>query len=163
MPICPNCEKQVDATLFCPECGAALIPEGKSDETMVMSSDQIRATHQRQWQSAEVGENRVIYGLMSGQRMPIQLHENEMVILGRGDKEVDGPDIDLTPYGAHKMGVSRQHVSVGVSGDLVEVQDLGSTNGSFLNGRQMTPNQLYILRNLDELRLGSFVMTISFM
>ena len=162
MLTCPHCHSEIEPSLVCPECGEPLVPEGSSEATVVMSVDQIRATHQRQWQSAEIGEDREIYGMMGGQRLAIKLHEEKPVILGRGDKDVDGPDIDLTPYGAHEKGVSRQHISVGMAGDIVEVQDLGSTNGTFLNGRQMTANQWYILRNLDELRLGSFVITISF-
>lgn len=162
MPTCPHCHSEIEPSTVCPNCGEPLTSEENSQATVVMSVDQIRATHQRQWQSAEIGEDRVIYGLMGGQRLAIKLTEEAPVILGRGDKDVDGPDIDLTSYGAHERGVSRQHISIGVAGDIVEVQDLGSTNGTFLNGRQMTPDQWYILRNLDELRLGSFVITISF-
>lgn len=162
MPTCPYCHSEIEPSEVCPECHRSLVPDSGNQATVVMSTDQIRATHQRQWQSAEIGDDRVVYGIMGGQRVPISLHEDEPIILGRGDKDIDGPDIDLTPYGAHEKGVSRQHISIGISGDIVEVQDLGSTNGTFLNGRQMTPNQWYILRNLDELRLGSFVVTISF-
>jgi pSer/pThr/pTyr-binding forkhead associated (FHA) protein len=37
--------------------------------------------------------------------------------------------------------VSRQHLVIRRVGDSVEVEDLGSTNGTELNGRKLTPHQ----------------------
>lgn len=37
-------------------------------------------------------------------------------------------------------GVSRHHARVDVSGSQMSIMDLGSTNGSYVNGRQLVPN-----------------------
>lgn len=49
-------------------------------------------------------------------------------------------------------GVSRAHAVVEVAGGEVSVRDLGSTNGTFLNGRRVETARL---RDGDELRFGN--------
>jgi serine/threonine-protein kinase len=63
------------------------------------------------------------------------------------------PDIDLTPF--DKEGkVSRRHAIVHRQGETVSLEDLGSTNGSFVNGERLQPKQPRVLNSADELRLG---------
>ena len=47
-------------------------------------------------------------------------------------------------------------------GDLVHVCDLGSTNGTFLNGRRLIDRQRRLLRNGDELMLGRLRVLVRF-
>lgn len=55
-------------------------------------------------------------------------------------------------------GVSRHHAKVVDHGDgLVNVLDLGSTNGTFLNGRRIDAG---VLREGDELRVGQVVLRV---
>jgi len=44
----------------------------------------------------------------------------------------------------------------------VQAFDLGSANGSFLNGQRLYPNEKRIVRDSDELRLGRLVMRVRF-
>jgi len=59
-------------------------------------------------------------------------------------------------YSANVAGVSRKHCSIEVSaaGQLV-VRDLGSSNGTYINGNRVVPNQPIELRSGDVLALGS--------
>ncbi len=52
-------------------------------------------------------------------------------------------------------GVSRRHVEVTVTGDVAMVHDLGSTNGSIVNGQRVTSQQL---RDGDVIRIGHSVL-----
>ncbi|MDQ7799884.1 MAG: FHA domain-containing protein [Armatimonadota bacterium] len=52
-------------------------------------------------------------------------------------------------------GVSREHARVERGPDGVEVVDLGSTNGTFVNGRKVTQCRL---RHGDRLQLGGVVL-----
>jgi pSer/pThr/pTyr-binding forkhead associated (FHA) protein len=53
---------------------------------------------------------------------------------GSSTNTVGRVDIDLSPYQAYEAGVSRHHVSIFVGENLVTATDLGSTNGTRLNG-----------------------------
>lgn len=81
------------------------------------------------------------------ERRQIPLMEGINVI-GRGPDaaiQVDSP------------GVSRHHARLLVAGDEATLEDLGSKNGTDLNGRQITtPHRL---RHGDEIRLGAIVLT----
>ncbi|MBN1285365.1 MAG: FHA domain-containing protein [Anaerolineae bacterium] len=79
------------------------------------------------------------------------------VILGRAD--VDGrifPDIDLSPYGAEQCGVSRRHARLVLNTSTYEVEifDMGSTNGTYVNGERLVGSQNRYLNHGDKLRLG---------
>jgi serine/threonine-protein kinase len=75
------------------------------------------------------------------------------LIIGRAHKEV-APDIDLGPYGGSQAGVSRQHSRLVRQGDAWSVEDLGSTNGTFINGTKLAPRQPKKLKNGDIIRCG---------
>lgn len=61
-----------------------------------------------------------------------------------------GCDINLDDAEA-----SRQHVAIEVFGDHAVVRDLGSTNGTFVDGERITTR---VLENLTEFRIGSHVL-----
>ena len=74
------------------------------------------------------------------------------------------PDIDLSEHGAEERGVSRLHVSLHYDYDdcVIRIQDRNSANGTFINGQRLHRNEVRVLRNGDELRLGKLVMSVKF-
>lgn len=86
------------------------------------------------------------------------------VVVGRADP--DKPEssfVDLSPYNALDKGVSRRHAKlIRREANTLHVCDLGSANGTFLNGQQLIPQQERIIRNGDELRLGTLVLLVEF-
>ena len=98
-----------------------------------------------------------------GTASTIQARVSETMTVGRKDSEHGiNPDINLTPYGAHTMGVSRQHAVILAKDNSIHVKDLGSTNGTRLNGYVLTANQPYRLRHGDELMFGQLTMQVLF-
>src|SRR5262249_17214363 len=95
---------------------------------------------------------------------PMELPNNETVVLGRETMMNDTlqPDVDLSPYNAHENGVSHLHLKLIRKRDMVYVVDLGSTNGSYLNGVKLMPKQERVLRSGDELMLGRLRMRVKF-
>jgi pSer/pThr/pTyr-binding forkhead associated (FHA) protein len=84
-------------------------------------------------------------------------------ILGRLDPASGtAPDLDLTPYGALQGGVSRIHAAIRRGEDTLTLVDLGSVNGTHLNGQRLIPNQPRVLRDGDEIRLGKLVAHVYF-
>jgi hypothetical protein len=90
-----------------------------------------------------------------GNLLPIALQLQTRNVMGRRDPDrVRQPDIDLTGHGALEMGISGLHAAIQHTADGVQLVDVGSTNGTYLNGRRLVPNQTYILRDGDEIRFS---------
>lgn len=88
-------------------------------------------------------ENRLIFNM-----------SNPMVV-GRRVPEMNSfPDIDLGPYNAEELGVSRQHLTLKLDGERIIAMDNGSANGTLLNGERMKPREDYPIRHGDEISLG---------
>lgn len=87
----------------------------------------------------------------SGQE--IVLPDRMELVIGRGHKEII-PDIDLAPYGGSKAGVSRRHSRLIQKSKEWFLEDLASTNGTFVNGVRLRPQQIVILKHGDIIRCG---------
>ncbi|MGC9350178.1 MAG: zinc-ribbon domain-containing protein [Anaerolineae bacterium] len=79
----------------------------------------------------------------------------EVVTIGREDPVSQVfPDIDLTDYGGDEGGVSRMHARISLQGGQFYIEDLDSTNYTFLNQERLQPRQRYPLEDEDEVRFG---------
>jgi len=116
---------------------------------------------QVRWGTAYFGDHSVLRIHVRHSGEIVETRFKEACVLGR-EIEESHPDLDLTPYDAVKLGVSRQHVRLTQKIATIMVEDLGSRNGTFLNGERLIPKQPRVLRNEDELRLGHMVLRISF-
>lgn len=88
----------------------------------------------------------------SGEQIP--LGDRSELVVGRTHKD-SAPDIDLGPYDGKKWGVSRRHVRLVRKGEQWYVEDLSSTNGTFVNGIKLPPHELTAINRGDYLRLGT--------
>lgn len=87
----------------------------------------------------------------------------EEFTIGRGDAELGHfPQIDLTPYAAHELGVSRRHVRIYTRDNRVLIEDLRSANGTFINNEMLIANKPYRLRDKDKLRLGELELQVHY-
>jgi len=92
---------------------------------------------------------------------PIKLRLDKKIILGRNvEGEASPPDVDLEPYGATKQGISRHHVEISGEGDQLRVTDLGTPNGTFLNGVKLKEREPYPLAHNDRLQLGRMKLDV---
>lgn len=71
-------------------------------------------------------------------------------------------DIDLMPYDAGVNGVSRVHAMLAPDSTGMTVKDLGSTNGTFLNGQQLQSSRPYPLRSGDRVKCGNLKIEVIF-
>ncbi len=93
--------------------------------------------------------------------MALPLPDAAQALVGRADPVSNFyPDIDLSPYGALQAGVGRRHVRLQVQGAEIFVEDLDSTNGTFLNGQRLLPHTPRPLKHGDELRLGTMALVV---
>ena len=56
--------------------------------------------------------------------------------------------------------ISRHHARLLLTGEKLEVIDLGSTNGTFVNEEQLEPNQPAVLKEGDQVRFGDQSFTV---
>jgi hypothetical protein len=98
-----------------------------------------------------------LFILASGQELElpavITLH------LGRGQIP-DGTIslLDLTPHGAEEGGVSRFHARLHRRSNGFYLEDLSSTNGTYINEQRIPPYVLQGLRDGDKIQLGRLVL-----
>jgi pSer/pThr/pTyr-binding forkhead associated (FHA) protein len=99
--------------------------------------------------------------LVVGSGAVVTLPDKAEAIVGRADPVSHFyPDVDLQPHGAMDQGVGRRHVRLVVQQQQLLVEDLESTNGSFLNRERLAPRQAAPLQPGDELRLGNMVLQV---
>jgi hypothetical protein len=161
---CPNCGKTNQRhEVFCYSCGHLLEPVKGAYDTRQLDDKDNQPLDSEYFGPDSVLVLRVRNSTDAYEIRP-QKSEQETVI-GRSTKgSVLAPDIDLTNKQAADLGVSRLHLSIRFDAEhnTVLVSDLGSANGSFINGQRIAPKEVRILRHGDELRLGKMVMMISF-
>lgn len=188
---CPNCGHQNRAgTIFCDNCGANLqtgdqpnigtasFDKGDAQNTLVhsneekaskptskvvphLSTEEIRAV---QTAGADVFEDDMVLRMeVAGASTPILIYPSTETTIGRRDPVSNTvPDVDLTAYAGYRMGVSRQHAVLRLRSKILDIRDLGSSNGTFVNGVRLIPHQPHLLKDGDELGLGKMVLKIFF-
>ncbi|MFZ4813456.1 MAG: FHA domain-containing protein [Phototrophicaceae bacterium] len=100
------------------------------------------------------------FRLANGQRAG-QIQVREVMTIGRGEG-AGGPDIDLTPFNAVGMGVSRRHAAIIARGKFLRLRDLNSTNGTYLNNISVESGQDIPLQHGDVITLGDLAVQIIF-
>lgn len=81
------------------------------------------------------------------------------IVLGRSTSApFSSPDVDLEPYGASMAGISRRHARLLRRPDGWFLEDLQSTNGTFLNENRLSPGQPARLNHGDLVRLGQLTL-----
>mgnify|MGYP005853335999 CR=1 FL=1 len=103
----------------------------------------------------------VRFDLASDPSKQFGLAINGEIVFGRGRQAADF--IDLSSYDAEDLGVSRRHVMLRPAVDKLYVLDLGSTNGTWRNGRSIGVKSPHHLINGDTLALGrlQFIVRIA--
>jgi hypothetical protein len=162
--VCLNCKhKNMVGALFCRECGAPLnvgdlittqhIATAPVGENAALQSRGHPATpvSLKQWVTLHL--------LDTGQ--VLLLAERNEYTLGRiSEGQPIMPDIDLSPYQAYANGVSRLHAIIKRDADRVMLMDLGSSNGTFINGKRLNPNMEQALNDGDVVALGKLKLQI---
>jgi hypothetical protein len=175
MQRCPNCGHTNRAGIvFCENCGASLIGKMPLDtKSLDSSSEEERAemgidssvlADVKVQGVATFEEGASLRLELEGSPEPILFKPKTETIFGRRDPATGAmPDIDLTPFAGYRMGVSRRHAAIRRSDDqALDLWDLGSSNGTYLNGQRLSAHRPYRLHDGDELRLGQMMIRIYF-
>jgi hypothetical protein len=162
MIICPNCKSQeIDGTIFCSECGTQLVqPDSAQTQKFETDSAELRNAILYVDEVTKQGATWITLHLLeTGDILPIS--ERSEFTLGRlSENQPIEPDIDLTPFKAFDNGVSRLHAVIRKNQGNVVLVDLGSSNGTYVNGLRIMPNIEQPLRHGDIVALGKLKMQI---
>jgi pSer/pThr/pTyr-binding forkhead associated (FHA) protein len=142
---CPSCgAHNIENSFFCDECGTEL-----TDGAKRVSSPQ----------DGTVDLKLVFEGEAVERNLRACLSDELLIGRLNADNGVS-PDIDLEEWGGVEAGVSRSHAALYYRGAEVYLKDLGSTNGTRINGKRLTPYVEHPLRGGDRLVLGGLSVTV---
>jgi pSer/pThr/pTyr-binding forkhead associated (FHA) protein len=97
--------------------------------------------------------------LDTGQVLPLA-GRNEFTLGRISEGQPIMPDIDLSPYQAYASGVSRLHAVVKRDNQRAVIMDLGSANGTYINGKRLTANVEQSLSHGDIVSLGKLKIQV---
>jgi hypothetical protein len=156
MKMCIYCgTENRESSSHCSQCGREL------SETML--ENPLQEARERYTLPSAPGQPELFLMVRTQQGLiPIPLPVGRSVTLGRTDVETRAePDIDFTMFSGQDFGVSRMHATIDWSlAGVPTITDLGSSNGTFVNGQKLPPREAHVLRYGDELRLGRLVMFV---
>jgi pSer/pThr/pTyr-binding forkhead associated (FHA) protein len=105
---------------------------------------------------------KLVIQVSSAQNLQIDISGTDGFVLGRSDsRSTYVPDIDLAQYKALEKGVSRRHAAFVRYQEQLHILDLGSVNGTFLNGKRLKPEIPVMINSGDELTLGDLLLSLS--
>ena len=162
MTDCRNCQYgNVSGAVFCAECGE---PLGADDPAAAAITDELITAELRKKaprpEPATPAYSWISLHFMgSGKILPLA-SRNEFILGRLTEDSLILPDVDLTPYRASASGVSRVHALVKREENKAMVMDLGSCNGTYLNGQRIQPDVNVALRHQDVIALGTLQIQV---
>lgn len=164
MIICSNCKNaNMAGAMFCTECGAQLIGRDALT-TQNITTDNFNRIKKKATGNLSVGYEggeawASLHLMDTGQVLPLSAR-NEFTMGRISEGQPIMPDIDLSPYQAYAAGVSRLHAVIKRMGSRIIFMDLGSANGTYINGKRLSPNVEQTLNHGDVVALGKLKMQI---
>ena len=168
MPMkCPHCGySDFPGAIFCSECGSEMLyDDGVSTRSLVDSLADLEGiiddVHNVSLNtSTEENKDSVSLHLSDSDQV-IRLKGKTEFTLGRdtGGGLVN-LDIDLNKYQALANGVSRMHATIKIVEKKIYIVDLGSANGTRVNGKKLSSEGGHQLQNGDFVALGKLKMQI---
>ncbi len=159
--ICQVCKTKngLDAVV-CTNCGARLddsFPDlghkTKTTDMQALTPEMIEEWALEEVAFPEIPESGIaVY--VEGDAMPVYVDSTGEFVLGRKSATTEGLLVDLSPFRAYSLGLSRRHVAIRRIRDGYQVMDLGSVNGTWLNEQRLAPHTAYSLPSGSRLRLG---------
>jgi hypothetical protein len=163
---CPNCHhEELAGALFCSECGAQLVISdnratqsiGRSPTDVLVQSPPLPID----FPGSPTGTDTIVSLHMVGSGQVLHLAGRTEFTLGRvAEGQPILPDVDLTVYDAYSQGISRIHAALKIVNQRVVITDLGSANGTRVNGQKIMPHIDYPLKHGDMIALGKLKIQI---
>jgi hypothetical protein len=157
--ICGNCRAENPGDgKYCYSCGNLLLlgpPSGNTEQLVLDETDP------------------AMFGNLATLLIAVREHDDnpmrvkvgdDPIIVGRSDETRSGnaPGIDLAPFDAKNLGVSRSHAVLQRKDNTITLTDQGSVNHTYINGERIHPHEVRVIRDGDELRFGKLSTRVTF-
>lgn len=161
MIACAVCRHDnMEGEYFCQECGARLVLDWAPGGSPTRMGEPA-PTAKRPDVLASLLPGQIAL-FISGSREPVILEGRSEYFLGRDNSPQAPQELDLNDYGGREKGVSRVHAALRHDRHRVLLVDMGSTNGTRLNGSLLPANTPAAVEDGDEIRLGKLSITVNF-
>jgi hypothetical protein len=132
-------------------------------ETLILSENLSPAEFKELLGTAFFNENASLLLHIEGHNNPLSVNPTPKTYMGRSEESTpECLHIDLTPYGAKEKGVSRLHVVLYRTHVTLSLEDLNSTNRTYINGAMIPVRQVQMLHDGDEIMLGALRIRLAF-
>lgn len=167
MIVCPSCQTQnMDGTFFCTDCGSSFLPSRLRDTTASLGVPAATASAAPFAPPPAAipapdtsGPTLRVVILNSGRKLGF--NTAQPILIGRQDSARSfHPDIDLSTDGGLDAGVSRRHARITMSENVCFIEDLNSSNGTYVNKSQVAPGKPKQIQHGDEVRMGNILIRI---
>ena len=156
---CSQGHENPDGSMFCDQCGEALdagvATAGAGapyDATAAAAPTPAMAAPEPATTSAKL--------IIKEDGQEFMLDGKSEFLIGREDPVSNiYPDIDLTPHKGEEHGVSRMHAKIYVQGSQYLIEDLNSTNSTYLNRQKLPAKTPTPIKDGDEVRFGKVEAT----
>ena len=155
-------------SLICESCGQPLMSGQMLNlSTQVMDPSSLPAMEQASGESrGNAFHNGMSLQLASTDDSTIvtlKPNYGRSIIMGRSDPiREHTPELDLTQFGGYARGISRSHASIVLINGRLQLMDMNSSNGTFVNEERIPARKPIELRNGDRIRLGGLEMRVNF-
>lgn len=158
---CPNCGKANRlGDAYCFSCGSLLNVGNVQTRSLERGDSELLQVGQTHFSPSST---LLLYVRGYEEPIRVQMPENGSVTLGRtSSNSMQSPEVDLSAFQAGEYGVSRAHARLRYQDSTITVTDLGSVNHTFINGQHLHANEVRVLRDGDEIRLGRLIMRVAY-
>ena len=164
MILCPNCQhEEIAGAIFCSSCGTQLLMPKTSKTHEIHTSetkfDSVQVPPLRTTPQIRLSTWASLHMIESGQF--VSLADRDEFTLGRvSEGQPIMPDVDLTAFNAYANGVSRLHCVIKKANRKASVMDLGSSNGTNLNGVRLPTHVETPINHGDVIALGKLKIQV---
>ena len=161
--VCPSCQQlNLPGTLFCLQCGTYL-PSGGPLRTEQFPDQHLQRAKPRSGDDAQAEQQ--VLGVeveILRTHRKVLLSADSEILVGRLDAAHGVfPELDLTSDSGLEHGISRRHARLYTREGKWYIEDLDSTNGTYVNDERLTAYLPYSFDDGDTLTLGNLRLRVN--
>src|SRR5450432_3857592 len=133
----------------------------RPDKTVVMPVVRPLLPEEDFSQIANAAQGDTIVIVLMANTVELEVHEGQMIILGRSHPSNKiQPTLDLSKFGGADSGASRMHASIRRDKGQWLLEDLASSNGTWVNGERLAPFVAHRLMSVSQVMLANLEVTL---
>jgi hypothetical protein len=169
MITCPFCQAtHVANTIFCTECGHYLLKQDTQGTESLkpgdIDYDNFVQISRKKSASPPVEPTQpvTLQFMITQQQRRVNATLEREIIIGRMDAASTAfPTVDLSSSGPMAKSVSRRHARIIKRDCEIVLEDLGSVNGTFINGKKLTSFLPVTLNSGDNVNFGKISLEVT--